>query len=189
MDGEHDAEKAMPKKRRLGVKWRRDLVILERLPKVERLHLKGQPNTRIAAALGVSEKTIRLDIERIKELWLERTGESIEALRAKAVAELEDIRVRALEAAEWDQMCEQAVLFDDVEEENVVMLQTGKPAKRSVQRDDKGSATFRGQKAASLAVARQASVDKAKLQGLVTEKPEAGVTVIIREYGVSTEAV
>src|SRR5262249_4159586 len=93
------------------VPWRRDPVILARLPQVERMHLRRMPDTAVAAALQVDEKTIRRDLEHLRELWLERTQGEQEVLRAAAVAELEDTRLRALEAAEWDQQCEQAVLY------------------------------------------------------------------------------
>ena len=162
--------------------WRRDSVVLARLPKVERRHLRGEYNTTVAAALGVDEGTIRKDIKRLEELWLERTIGEQDKLRAQKVAELEDIKRRALDAAEWDQMCEQAVLFDDLEEGDTVMLTTGKPAKRSVYRDQKGSASFRGNKQGALSVARQAAMDQAKLLGLVTDKAEVSATQYVRVY-------
>lgn len=149
---------------RKSVPWRRDPVILERLPRVERQHLAGRPNVAIAADLGVDEITIRRDLERLRELWLERTATAQDANRARALAELEDVRVRAIEAAEWDQACERAVLFGDP----IADATDGVP--RTVYRDQKGSAQFRGNKAASLAQARQAVMDKAKLLGIVVDK-------------------
>jgi hypothetical protein len=138
--------------------WRDDETILARLPEVERRHLRGDSNVAIADALGVAEVTIRRDIERIRKLWRERTGESIEDMKAAAVAELEDVRRRALHAAEFDERMERAVLLGE------------KIDDREVYRDDKGSASFRGNKAGSLAQARQAAMDKAKILGIVVDK-------------------
>lgn len=148
-------------------------MILERLVQVERLHLRRWPNTRIAAELGVDEITIRRDLERLRELWRERTQGAQEDMRAEIVAELEDTRQRALDAAEWDQQCEEAVLYGGG-------FPDGQGGTRRVYRDDKGSAQYRGQKAQSLNVARQASMDKAKVLGLVAEKQEVGGEVLVR---------
>lgn len=145
------------------VAWRRDPVILARLQTVERRHLKGEPNTTIAAVLDIDEATVRNDLKRLQELWLERTAAAQDDNRARVLAELEDVRVRALEAAEWDQVCERAVLFGDPINDD-----DGNPT--TVYRDNKGSAQFRGNKAASLAQARQATMDKAKVLGLVVDK-------------------
>lgn len=154
--------------------WRRDAVILERLAKVERRHLAGQLNTQIAGALGVDEKTVRDDLKRIQELWLEATKADLTTLRAQVVAELNDTRYRAIAAAEWDEYCERAVLFDDPELPDADIERLGLDPGRRVTRDQKGAATFRGQKAASLNVARQATMDKAKVLGLVVDKQEVG---------------
>lgn len=160
------------------IPWRRDLAVLERLPLVERRHLAGESNVAIAAALGVAEATVRDDLKRLRELWLERIGDSAETLRAQAVAELEDVRRRSLAAAEFDEMAERAVLFGEV------------PGGLTVERDDKGAAQFRGNKAASLNVARAATMDKAKVLGLVVEKRELSGDVGIRQYvGVDVDAV
>jgi hypothetical protein len=91
------------------------------------------------------------------------------------LAELEDVRVRALEAAEWDQMCERAVLFDDLGADDEELASSGDDTFRGrrgskVHRDAKGSAQYRGQKAQSLNVARQATMDKAKLLGIDVNK-------------------
>ncbi len=173
MDAELNADIGVPKRRRKGVPWRRDLIVLRRLPEVEQRHLAGEYNTQIAEALGVDEATIRRDVERLRELWKERAGDTAETLRLKAMAELDDIKRRALKAAEWDQQCERAVLFDDLEDDEA-KTEDGKPAKKSVYRDNKGSASFRGQKAQALNVARQAVMDKVRLLGLAREKEESG---------------
>lgn len=153
--------------------WRRDPLILERLPKVERLRLQGLPNTRIAAQLGVAENTIRRDCERLDELWRERTqGEQAE-MRAVIVAKLEDTRLRAIEAAEWDRQCEEAVLFG-LEIEHPVH------GTLKVYRDEKDRAEFRSQKAQSLNVARQAAMDEAKVLGVVPDKLDVGGEVLVR---------
>lgn len=155
--------------------WREDLRVLTRLPEVERRHLAGWPNTRIAKELKVSEGTIRLDLDRLAAIWLERTAGEQQALRSRYTAELDDVRIRALEAAEWDQTCEAAVLYGEAH-----------PQYGSVYRDDKGSAQFRGQKAAALSAARQATMDKAKLNGLIVEKQEHQTPLPVRIYEVDT---
>lgn len=157
---------------RKSVPWRRDLVILARLPEVERRHFAGQPNTMIAQALGVDEITIRRDLDRLRELWAERIADTQEALRAAKLAELVDVKHRAIRAAEWDEFCERAVLFDDKDLADVDLKRLGLDPSLRVSRDEKGSATFRGQKAASLNVARQAVMDQAKILGLVIDKQE-----------------
>lgn len=131
---------------------------------VERLHLAGRTNVSIAAELDVDEITIRRDIERLRQLWLERTQDEQDDLRALVLARLEDVRTRALAAAEFDEMCERAVLFGEPNPDP----QEGE--RRTVYRDDKGSASFRGNKAAALNAARQATMDQAKLLGLVVDK-------------------
>lgn len=159
---------------RKSVPWRRDPVILARLRDVERRHLAGQTNVAIADALGVDEITVRRDLERLRELWLEQTKAEQAEQRARVIAELEDVRTRAIAAAEFDEQCERAVLFGDAR----------------VIRDDKGSATFRGNKAAALGQARQATMDKAKLLGLVIEKQEHAGELLVRQYvGVPVDAV
>lgn len=163
---------------RKSVPWRRDPVILARLPRIERLHLANRTNVAIAAEVGISEATVRDDLKRLRELWLERTAAAQDDNRARALAELEDVRVRALEAAEFDEMCERAVLFDQGPDDSDADDDEELPSERtfrgrrrsSVHRDAKGSAQFRGNKAASLAQARQAVMDKAKLLGLVVDK-------------------
>ena len=139
---------------RKSVLWRRDPVILARLRDVERRHLAGQTNVAIGDALGVDEATVRNDLKRLAELWLEQTKAEQAEQRARVLAELEDVRTRAIAAAEFDERCERAVLFGD----------------EQVYRDDKGSATFRGNKAAALGQARQATMDKAKILGIVVDK-------------------
>ena len=162
-----DQGPAIPRGKRIP--WRRDPVILARLQVVERRHLAGDTNVAIAAGLRISEATVRDDVKRLQELWLERTASAQDENRARVLAELEDVRVRSLKAAEWDEMCERAVLFDDLPEADATTLD-GKPARRSVYRDAKGSAQFRGNKAAALAQARQATMDKAKILGIDVSK-------------------
>lgn len=143
--------------------WHRDPVILERLAKVDRLRLHGWPNTRIAAHLDVDEATIRRDRQRLEHLWRERIQDQQVNMRAEIVAKLEDTRLRALDAAEWDQECEAAVLYGEASPD-------GKGGTRRVYRDDKGAAQYRGQKAQSLNVARQSAMDQAKVLGVIVEK-------------------
>lgn len=153
--------------------WRHDPVILARLAEVEPRHLAGQPNTHIAAALGVDEKVIRNDLKRLSELWVERIGQQAETLRSQIAAELEDIRQRSLKAAAFDEMAERAVLFDDPDEKG-----------SRVERPEKGGVSFKGGKAQALNTARQASMDKARLLGLVIERQEIDATIAPRVYEV-----
>jgi flagellar motor protein MotB len=143
--------------------WRQDATILERLVEVERRHLAGMSNRAIAAELGVSERRVRVDLERLQEIWLERVGSEVEQLRAQTVAELDDIKRLALEAYQHDREAELAVLYGE--------------GARLVQRDDKGSVQFRGNKAAALQAARQAIMDKAKLLGIVVDKVDQKLVV------------
>lgn len=138
--------------------WRNDPVILARLPEVERRHLRGDTNMAIADVLGVDEITIRRDLNRIRELWRERTGDSIENLKAQTAAELEDVRRRALHAADFDERMERAVLLGEMVDD------------QSVYRDDKGAAMFRGNKVGALNAAQQATMNKAKILGIVVDK-------------------
>lgn len=142
--------------------WRQDQTVLTRLQEVERRHFAGEPNVMIAAALGVTEGTIRNDLKRLADLWKERIGEQAEELRARAVRELDDIKRRALAAAEFDEQAERAVIYGEDAEGNPI----------HIERDDKGSASFKGQKAQALNVARQAVMDTAKVLGVVIEKSE-----------------
>lgn len=193
----------MPGRRSLP--WRNDPVILARLPEVERRHLKGEPNTGIAIVLKVDEITIRRDLERLRELWRERTIGEVVDLKAQALAELEDVRRRALAAAEHDERMERAVLFNEVfewvdcpggvdhspygemetEEEGAnVSLICAAPHRTPlrVKRDFKGSAQFRGNKSGALNVARQASMDKAKVQGIILDRQEHEGEILVRVY-------
>jgi hypothetical protein len=129
----------------------------------------------MAIALGVDEKTVRNDLERIREIWVDQVGDTVSVLKAQTLAELEDVRRRAIEAAEFDEAAERAVLYGDGQH---------------VIRDDDGKAQFRGQKAQALNVARQASMDKAKVLGIIVEREEHQGEVLIRQYvGIAVESV
>ncbi len=156
--------------------WRKDPVILDRLVAVEAAHLAGRSNRAIGRELGVDDRTIRRDLDRIRELWRERIGESIEDLKAKAVAELEDIKRRALAAADFDENTERAVIFGDG------------PDGGKVVRPEKGSVSFHGNKAAALNVARQAVMDQCKILGILVDRTEtAPVNVILRTYDIDPD--
>lgn len=155
--------------------WRGDMTILSRLPEVERGYLSGESNVAIAKRLGVAEGTVRNDLDRIKTLWRDRVVGDLETLKAQALAELDDVRRRAIAAAEFDEAAERAVLY-------------GEDAR--VVRDERGKAEFRGQKAQALNVARQASMDKAKVLGIIVEREEHQGEVLIRQYvGIAVEGV
>jgi hypothetical protein len=156
-----------------SLSWRRDPAIQARMATVERLHLRGDTNMTIAAALEVDEKTVRNDLTRLQELWLERTQAKQEVMRAEAVARLEDVRKRAIAAAEFDERNETAVLY------GVAVEIEGET--RYVHLDEKGRAEYRGQKAQDLNVARQAAMDQAKVLGLIVEKQEHSGEVGVRQ--------
>lgn len=165
-----ESEQSIPKRparRGKAVSWRRDTVILERMQIVDRLHLLGKPNTAIALELDppVDEATVRNDLKRISELYRERVGDAHDVLLADAIRRLENVMRLGIEAYVWDKDCEDAVLFGG----DQIDAAEGSP-KRTVYRDQKGSAQFRGNKAAALAVVERAAMGIAKLQGLVVDK-------------------
>jgi hypothetical protein len=163
------SEQRVPNPRgRKSVSWRRDPAILARLPRVERLHLAGRTNVAIAAELDVDEGTVRNDLKRLSEIWLERTATDQADNRARVLAELEDVRVRALEAAEWDQMCERAVCSTTYLSRRHHSRRTSGAAIRLPRRQGLGAVP--GQQGAALAQARQATMDKAKLLGIDVNK-------------------
>lgn len=176
--------------RRGSLPWREDPAIMVRLSKVERAHLRGDTNVAIADVLGVTEATIRNDLDRIHELWKDRITGELETLKSHAVAELEDVRRRAIAAAEFDEQAERAVLYgDSVDDEEATDLQ-GRPFKNRVVRDVKGSAQFRGNKAGALNAARQASMDKAKVLGIIVDRQEHEGQILVRRYeGVDVDHV
>jgi hypothetical protein len=146
-----------------AVSWRKDPLIQERMLKVQRRHLEGWSNLSIGAELHVDEATVRNDLKRLSELWTEHTQLEQAQLRAEAVARLEAVRVRALEAYEFDRAMEFAVMTgEQFENDDGEMF--------PIQRDDKGSAQFRGNKAAALNAARQATMDEAKVLGIIVDK-------------------
>lgn len=148
---------------RRSVSWRQDAAILDRMRTVERLRLAGQSNHAIGAQLSVDEATIRNDLKRLSALWLETVREEQVVLRAAAVAELEDTRRRALEAYDFDRRMEEAVMTGG-------RFRTDAGGEAAICRDDRSSASFRGGKAQALNVARQATMDKAKILGIVVDK-------------------
>lgn len=142
------------------VAWRKDPAILERLALVERRYFERKTNTAIAREAGVNEITVRRDVQRLQELWLERHGMEQDQRRAEILARLEHVESLALAAAAFDEAAERAVLYgQDAAGKDVV-----------IKRDDKGSAQFRGNKSAAIGVARQAIMDQAKVLGLVVDK-------------------
>jgi hypothetical protein len=176
--------------RRGSLPWREDPAIMARLAKVERAHLRGNSQRDIGAALGVDEKTIRNDLDRIHELWKDRVTGELETLKAQAIAELDDVRQRALAAAEFDEQAERAVLYgDSVDDDEATDLQ-GRSFKNRVVRDFKGSASFKGNKSGALNTARQASMDKAKVLGIIVDRQEHEGQILIRRYeGVDVDNV
>lgn len=145
--------------------WQRDRDILERMAKADEMrHLRGWSTHRIAAELGCSHMTIVRDLKNCDELYREQTAGEIESQRERAIRRLEFVAAKGLEAYEWDRSCERAVLFGgDVDDEDI-------DERLRVTRDQKGSAQFRGNKAAALGVIEKATMGIAKLQGLVVDK-------------------
>ncbi len=158
------AKRGARKGRKGQVPWRKDRDILDRMERVERLHVGGASCRAIARALGVNERTIRLDVGRLSELWVERVGATQEEHRAKAAAGLEEVTRRAFAAAEFDERCERAILFN----EQVDLYGDG--VMRTPKYNDDGEAGYKGQKVASLNLARQSIMDWAKLMGVVVDK-------------------
>lgn len=146
-----------------SVSWRRDPLILDRMRTVEREHLAGKSNVAIAEQLRVDEATVRNDLKRLNELWLEHTKLDQETLRAEAMAKLEDVRLRAISAYDFDRRMEEAVMTG-----GTFMTAAGDAVK--IHRDEKDSAQFRGNKSAALNVARSATMDQAKIAGVVVDK-------------------
>lgn len=153
------------------ISWRKDPIILSRIHTVQELRFKGLNNYKIAGQLGVTEGTIRLDLNRLAQLWAEDISRDEKSLRAEKVAELKAIKGKAIDAAEWDQMCERAVLFDEQPSDGGITVLVSDPPRRVViHRDAKDAAMFRGAKAQSLDVARKATMDGARLLGLDKDK-------------------
>lgn len=159
-DQELLAEQGLPTRTRKSVPWRRDPVILARMAEVEPLHLAGVTNVAIAARLAVDEATVRRDVTRLEELWLEQTKHEQAQARASIIAKLHHAQRESLRAAAFDEAAERAVLYGTDADEQPV----------TVQRDAKGSAQFRGGKAAAINVYRQAVMDEAKVRGLIVDK-------------------
>jgi len=160
---QHGYAQEATRQRDVGTPWRDDPEVMARLVETERLHVRGLSNYAIARELGVSEGTIRNDLGRIQTLWAERVGDDIIALRARVVAELDAVRLRALQAAEFDNDAERAILLD-----TPLVDADGTP--RKIVSRGRNGVHFNGSKASALAVARQATLDKAKILGLLVDK-------------------
>lgn len=156
---------------RKALPWRKDPAILERMATVEQHCFARLSNRTIAELVGVDEITVRRDLARLQELWLERAGEKQDLHRARMVAKLQEAQRLSLAAASFDLAAERAVLFGEDAE--------GKPVQ--VQRDAKGGAQFRGQKAAALNVYRQAVMDEAHVLGVAVpdDVPAQAMQVVI----------
>jgi hypothetical protein len=84
------------------VAWRRDPLILQRLVRVENLHLMNITNVAIGEQLGVTEATIRNDLKRLAVLWRERAGDDIQAQKDRSIAiyrKVQNEAFRAFQAA------------------------------------------------------------------------------------------
>jgi len=85
------------------VPWQNNPHILERLAKVEYLHLAGMRVEEIAAMLTaqtnrqISPKLIYVDLKRLETVWRERLGRKVEVQRLRSTAKYQSIQRRALE--------------------------------------------------------------------------------------------
>lgn len=139
---------------RKSVPWRRDPEVLARLAEVDRRHLRNESANAIALAIGVSATTVRTDLRRLEELYRERAGDTVAMQREEAIRRLEAIERLAIDAYVSDRELEEAVVFG---------------ATPGGRRPREGT-RFVGRKDGALAVARQARMDIAKLQGIVVDK-------------------
>lgn len=159
------AKRGARKGRKGQLPWRKDRDVIDRMERVERLHVGGMSCRAIARSIGVNERTIRLDVGRLSELWLERVGATQEFCRAKAAAVLEEVTRRAFEAADFDQRCERAVLFGEA-----VDLDGDGTMRTAVPRGEDDKASFKGNRVGALNLARQSTMDWAKIMGVVVDK-------------------
>lgn len=173
-----DSERNTPTRTRRGppVPWRKDPVILARMVLVERGYFAKKTNTAMADELGVDEGTVRNDLKRLRELWMEQAKADQAAHRARVLAKLAETQRLALAAAAFDEAAERAVLYGQDAQGTPVL----------VERDAKGAAQFRGQKAAALNVYRQAVMDEARVLGvdMPDEVPMQPMQVVIVGVGV-----
>ena len=75
--------------------WRSDPIILDRLTKVETLHLQGAHDTEIAAALGIDRRTVYRDLARLKVFWQERAGDKVQEQKERSVAVYRNVQQAA----------------------------------------------------------------------------------------------
>jgi len=85
-------------KGRKPLPWKRDPLILERLVKVESLHLMGVTNIGIGSQLNVTEATVRNDLKRLAIIWKERVGDDIAEQKERAVAVYRKVQSEAWRA-------------------------------------------------------------------------------------------
>ena len=131
--------------------WHKDGRIIDRMQRVEEMHITGKSNRAIARELGVDERTVRTDLQRLQQVWEERLGQRVVELRARCVAMLDGIYRQAMQNAERDRQYEAYVLFGIVPDDT--------DAATLAPRD--GRQSFKGDKAQSLDTARQAIMDQA----------------------------
>jgi hypothetical protein len=176
-----------PVKGRPSVRWDQDPHIMARIKQVWQLSVQeAMSNYAIADRLGIDVRTVRNDLKRLEQVWAKELAVGTDRLRARKVVELQDVARRALQAYEEDRRHILAVLYDEpfsshecpggVSHGSDAM---GQPLPSCLEphrvelrayRDVKGTATYKGNGAAALNVARQAFMDQAKLLGLVVDK-------------------
>lgn len=162
--GKTSGEKSLP--------WDKDPVIIARMRKVGEMHLAGRPYQEIATAVGVSLPTVRKDVERLSKGWREQAFGELEDMRARAIVELTQIKVKALEAAGFDLTAESALLFGVNPDGTKLAHELQRPEHYDKEGNitGYGSISFRGNKSAALQAARATIMDIAKLQGIVVDK-------------------
>lgn len=81
--------------RKGSVRWDMDTEILNRLREVANMMIRGAKMLEIAEAFHYSTKTAWRDMQRVRELWRREAQTDIVDKRAKSVAQLEEIKLRA----------------------------------------------------------------------------------------------
>lgn len=80
--------------------------VLARMDEVQRRHFAGESTSQIAAALAVAEGTVRADLRRLALRWEAQIDADAVALRAALVAQLDDLKRRAIAVVGSDEGAE-----------------------------------------------------------------------------------
>lgn len=154
-----------------SIPWDRDAEILDEVKEVDRRRLGGESIQSIALALGIGLATVKVHIRRASILYRDRTAANVAEQREDVIRRLEEVVRTALGQARFDYEAARAVLFGSVahgidgEELTIDPPDVGEGFRGVIKMPE-----YKGSPSASLAVARQALMDIAKLQGLVVDK-------------------